>query len=393
MRLAWICWVVALASCGDDAIVVDAAAPGADGGSIGDAGGFVDGALLASAFTATGCASLDVTGGQTRCTGGAPLVVTFVPVGSGATTFQWTFASGEPSTSTEATPTVTFRWPGTYAVTLIASGAAGSTSASGTVVVTSNGVGAPCAATAECSAGLTCLCGNGGCPGALADGVCTRGCSGGGCGMAAVCADLTRGAPAVGDSDVDGGAPDGGTDDEWRRSICLPTCATSSDCRPGFTCRELPVLDSGAASGGSYSWQRACFADLLGDDGDACFSEWSMPDPGRCLSGRCDALGDRGLCTSDCASIACPSTAACAAFNDAPSARLCLARCDATHPCADPLLDCLPAHQTGSLGFTVPASEPAGATYCAPRRCMLPTDCPPSGMCVAEGSASFCVRP
>ena len=36
----------------------------------------------------------------------------------------------------------------------------------------------------------------------------------------------------------------------WRHPICLPSCAAAADCRPGFVCRELPVLAAGAVTGG-----------------------------------------------------------------------------------------------------------------------------------------------
>jgi hypothetical protein len=155
----------------------------------------------------------------------------------------------------------------------------------------------------------------------------------------------------------------------------------------------VPALAPFAASGGNYSWRRACFNDLLGDNGDACLLPTGNLSAAECLSGRCDPYGARGLCTSSCDDVACPSVDACAAFSAAPTAHLCLRRCDASHPCNDPLLACELAGQPGSLGFTVPGTEPAGATYCAPRRCDgTPSICAPSGSCVPMGGASYCVR-
>jgi hypothetical protein len=262
------------------------------------------------------------------------------------------------------------------------------------VIVTPGGAGASCRDDEDCdaAAGLTCLCGSGtSCPRGLAAGVCTRQCASSVCGGGELCADLSRGFSAP-MSLADGGVSDGGVSEVWRVPICLPMCSTSDDCRPGFVCRELPALVPEAPAGGTYSWRRACFADLLSDDGGSCVAPAGGLDPSRCLSGRCDPFGARGLCTSDCAAPGCPSNAACAAFNATPSSHLCLRRCDAANPCNDPLLACrtadLPPGQSGAFGFTVPASEPAGTTYCAPRRCSAPSDCAQWGRCIG----SFCVH-
>jgi hypothetical protein len=178
----------------------------------------------------------------------------------------------------------------------------------------------------------------------------------------------------------------------WRRALCLPACMVAGDCRVGLRCRELPALLPGAVSGGAYTWKRACFADALGDDGEACAAPDGQPEADRCLSGRCDALGARGLCTSDCSVTGCPSYAACVTFNGTPSKSQCLYRCDAAKVCpsGDPLLDCEPPGRAGGLGFSVPASEPVGATYCAPRRCSGASDCAPAGVCTTFGAGSFC---
>jgi hypothetical protein len=198
-----------------------------------------------------------------------------------------------------------------------------------------------------------------------------------------VCADLARGfvAPA------DGGVPDGGGADEWRDALCLPVCTDDSDCRPGFSCRELPALNSGQVSGGSFTWMKACFSDALGNVGDACAAADGLPDDARCLSGRCDPLGARGVCTADCATVMCPTTAGCAAFNGTPSDHQCLRRCDAQHPCDDPLLDCLAPGGSGAFGFTLSPADP-GTSYCAPKPCTTPADCAPAGTC----TSSFCTK-
>ncbi len=53
-----------------------------------------------------------------------------------ATSFQWTFAGGSPATSTDANPSVTWNTPGTYTVTLVAGNAAGQSTSTQSVVVT-----------------------------------------------------------------------------------------------------------------------------------------------------------------------------------------------------------------------------------------------------------------
>jgi hypothetical protein len=132
---------------------------------------------------------------------------------------------------------------------------------------------------------------------------------------------------------------------------------------------------------------------VLNDDGGSCVTPAGRLDPSRCLSGRCDPFGARGLCTSDCAATSCPSSDACATFNGTPSSHECLRRCDAANPCNDPLLECAKAGQPGSLGFSVPAGELPGTGYCAPRRCDAdPQSCAPSGTCTPLGGASYCVR-
>ncbi|MBO7133841.1 MAG: PKD domain-containing protein [Bacteroidales bacterium] len=48
--------------------------------------------------------------------------VSFTNLSINASTFYWTFAGGEPSTSTDVNPTVTYNTPGSYSVTLFAAG-------------------------------------------------------------------------------------------------------------------------------------------------------------------------------------------------------------------------------------------------------------------------------
>jgi hypothetical protein len=385
-----------LCGCGDETIELDGSVPPLDA-ALGDQGPFPDGgAPIFGAFSMVGCVQLTVVNGEPQCLGPAPLRLTFVPLLSGATTFVWTFSGGDPPMSMAMTPSVLYARPGSYPVMLAAGGPGGTIVAGGQVTVTSGGLGAPCSEDSDCdlAAGLTCLCGHGvsGCPGALGSGVCTRVCDDSSCNGGEVCADLSRGFSAP-MSFSDGGIADAGTAQPWREAICLPSCTSNDDCRAGLVCRDVPSLMLLGTSGGPYTWKRACFADALGDNGDACVAPSGDADPSACLSGRCDLYGARGLCTSPCDDFACPSTDACVAFEAAPAQHLCLRRCDAAHPCTDPLLACEPAGQPGSLGFTVPMSEPPGDTYCAPRRCDSdPTVCSPAGHCVAMAGASYCAR-
>jgi hypothetical protein len=382
--------------CGDESVEIDGSVLPLDA-SAGDLGPLPDGGVpLTGAFSVVGCGSLTVVDGEPLCYGPAPLRLTFVPLLSGATAFVWTFAGGDPPTSQAITPSVLFARPGSWDVMLAAGGPGGTIAAAGKIIVTAGGVGAPCGDDTDCDvgAGLTCLCGQGasGCPGALGGGVCTRVCDGDTCNGGEVCADLSRGVSAP-MSFSDGGIADGGVPQPWRHALCLPSCTTSDDCRAGLICRDVPSLMPFGMAGGPFTWRRACFADALGDDGDACMAPGGQADPASCLSGRCDLYGARGLCTSECDDISCPAADACAAFVAAPAQHLCLRRCDAQDPCTDPLLACQAAGQPGSLGFTVAAGEPAGATYCAPRRCDLDaTVCAPAGHCVPMNGASYCVR-
>lgn len=381
-----------LAGCGDGGGNIDQAVPTDLG--IGDLPAPLDGPLsLRGAFTVVGCATLDTSTGQPRCSGRAPLALTFVPLGAGVSTFVWTFPGADPAMSKAITPAVSYGTPGVYPVMLAAGGAAGTTTATGTVAVTSGGTASPCLDDTDCDAGagLFCVCkpGEPGCVGALGIGFCSRDCSGGVCAAGEICADFTRGAAFS-----PGGADGGVTSEVWRRALCLPACATGADCRAGLGCRELPALAAGGMAGDAYTWKRGCFADVGGDDGAACLDAAGQLDPSRCLSGQCEDFGARGLCASSCASTSdCPSVAACAALNGPPARSLCLRRCDASFACdADPLLDCEAADQVGGLGFSVTPAEPPATRYCAPLRCTMPAQCAPSGSCTAMGGGSFCLR-
>jgi hypothetical protein len=290
---------------------------------------------------------------------------------------------GVPSSSMQISPVVVYESPGSFDVVLGGGGTAGTASASGTVEVTTGELGAQCGADGDCISGLSCLCAGGTCPGALAAGVCSKPCVGGACDAGGRCVDFSRGKSTT-------DPPDGGYAG-FSSPICLPACTADADCRTGFRCRELPVLVAGAAAMGPYAWQHACYPPGGGDVGASCAAVDGDFDDAACLSGRCLQYGARGLCTSNCMTTTCPSTASCSAFAETPTDLLCLLRCDATHPCTDPLLACQTAGGTGGLGFPAPASDPAGTTYCSPRRCTMPSDCAPSGTCQVHGAASFCI--
>jgi PKD repeat protein len=380
--------------------------------NIGDLGATFDGpGPLRATFTVVGCATLDTSTGEPRCSGRAPLTLTFVPLGAGLSAYAWTFMGGTPATAKQMSPTATFATPGTYTVTLAAGGTAGTTTATGMIVVSAGTTGSPCLADTDCDAGagLFCVCkpGEAGCVGALSVGFCSRDCSGALCDAGQICADFTRGGAFV-PASVDGGGDDdggssgsGGSGDVWRRALCVPSCTAASDCASGLDCRSLPALTNGAVAGGSFTWLEGCFAAVGGDDGDSCASATGAPDDSRCLSGRCDPYGARGLCTSGCTTSAdCPTTAACATYNApalAATKQSCLRRCDTTtFACdGDPLLGCAKVIATGGLSFTTTPAEDANTKYCAPLACsptaMAPPDCTPSGSCTAVAGGDYCL--
>ncbi len=65
-------------------------------------------------------ASADFTADNTTISAGES--VTFTNLSVNASTYYWTFTGGNPSTSTDVNPTVTYETPGTYSVTLFAAG-------------------------------------------------------------------------------------------------------------------------------------------------------------------------------------------------------------------------------------------------------------------------------
>jgi len=388
-RLLALC-VVAAAACGDDYRDFDASVPhdaGVDDEGVPGEGGVPIRAL----FTIAGCDQLEFDmDARPKCTAPRQRPLTFVPLGVGVSTVVWTFASGSPPSSTLLTPEASWTQLGAYSVSLAAAGGGGTALGNGTVQIVPGGAGSACSADEDCdgSVGLSCLCGAGsGCPAELAAGLCARRCETTSCAPGEACVDLARGGVAP----VDGGAGgDGGATDAFRVRLCLPTCSTSATCRTGLSCLPLPEVAPGAALGAPYTWVRACFAPVLGEVGDACAAPDGTLEGSRCSTGRCEALGARGVCTDSCdVGAPCPDTAACVTM---PSiGPRCLRRCTAGEDCGDPLMQC-EGPGAGGLGFSLPPTEPPTTLLCAAKRCTQPSDCAPAGTCKTVGGAQFCVN-
>lgn len=323
----------------------------------------------------SGCAEVSITEGTYHCIGPVPLEITLATlVPPDATSYVWDFGDGAPP-STSPAPAHRYDQPGTFQITLVVGGPFGTISPPRLVqvTVTRATLGDWCEQGSQCQGGV-CLCGGAaeGCPPVLA-GTCSAECDA--CTSPGVCADL--------------GVRDATDLPTWRGPHCLLGCASAGDCpRSGFDCREVPTLDAT----GTRSWSGACLPDVLAEVGGGCPAAGGGLTPERCLSGSCLAVGLYGLCTDGCALAGCPSYAACVTFTGGPRTGepLCLARCSASRPCgADPDLGCEAADPAGDLGFSVlTPGEPAGATYCAPRRCGSSLDCPSGDCDLAAGG--FC---
>ncbi len=344
----------------------DAAGDGAADAPTFDAPPAADGIVPQSLdFTATGCDSFDL--GAARCTGAAPLTVTFSPIASPSLTqFLWDFGDGTPRSKQRA-PVHSYTYPGSFSVALVGAGQSGSLSRMRArfIVVPQTAPGQPCDVDAQCAGGQ-CVCGTADrCGGAFTRGVCAADCAADPCAAGTVCADLSAGAPAAPAI----AAP-------YQRALCLGACTDDKGCAAGQRCRLLPTSGGGAI----HAWVRACFAPVPADVGDPC----RAPDgtlPGQtCSSGVCAALGALGVCSATCdATGGCPSGAACARFGDGRS--LCLRTCAGSGDCAaDPLLACETAGAAGALGFNVITPGAPGAA-CAPRSCQAAADCQPAGTC------------
>ena len=324
-------------------------------------------APLSLDFTATGCGAFDL--GASRCSGGAPLTVTFSPIGSPSVTqFLWDFGDGTPM-SRDRSPRHSYTLPGTFTVTLVGDGASGSLSRTHAqfIAVAAAALGQLCDVDAQCASGLRCLCGSAtDCGGAFARGLCTVDCIGGACDSGAFCADLSLGTP----SNPSLVAP-------FQRALCVPPCTDDRACAAGLRCRQLPA----SAAGDIHTWMNGCFPAVPADVGKPCRAPNGTLSDAACAGGQCADLGALGLCTATCDETGgCPSGSACARFGD--GRLLCLRSCAAAADCgADPLLGCQAgAAAPGTLGFTV-ITAGAGPMACAPLPCQTMDDCQPAGVC------------
>lgn len=383
---------------------------GAKGDAAVDSGVYPDdgqGQGVLGLFTITGCGKLTFPGDEPRCEGLSPLSLQLVLLPIGVSSYRWQVvpANGtsdgglsdgglgsllDETQSRSRSPSFTLTRPGTYFVNLAVAGPGGTSSASGQIIVGTGDIGAPCRSDDQCQNGLRCLCAadkpgrDGACPGSLASGLCTKSCDGVACPTGSVCLNLSRSQTAL---------PDGGSGDGFRQPICVMPCSVDTDCRADQVCRELPQSKPGAAASAPLQFGKVCFASIPAGVGASCIGPDEQPSQSDCATGVCEALGSHDLCTLSCGA-GCPQSAACATWNGTvapvPSGPRCLGRCDASHPCADPLLDCLPGGGSGGLGFTL-VGEPMITQVCAPRRCSKAADCP-GGRCVTIGTASFCLR-
>lgn len=323
-------------------------------------------------FTATGCAPLDQE--PLRCSGVAPLTLSFVPVSTTAVAqVLWDFGD-QTAKSFELTPRHTYALPGSYDVTLVGGDATGAVSRtrSAFVVVRPNPLGSSCDVPEQCDPAqpMSCVCGAGaGCGASFPRGLCTTSCRDMPCTGSSVCADLTLGGAST-------------PQQPWRALLCLAGCEDDRGCGPGLHCRTLP---------GRYptgGWVKGCFAPEPGDVGAGCRLADGALHPEACLTGRCLDLGAYGVCSMDCRQATCPPGTVCAAFAGETA---CLRPCTPGHQCTeDPLLACEQPGWTGPKGFTA-TGLPAGGALCAPRRCTSDAACGASGRCQRVAGVGNCV--
>lgn len=326
---------------------------------------------LAVDFTISNCPRFEE---GPRCVGRAPLTLEFVPLGTASVTrYLWDFGDGTPKSSARA-PIHTYAFPGTYDVTLVGAGVAGSAPREHQrfVTVIANGAGDPCDVDEQCNAGLHCLCGSrdrAKCGPAFLRGLCGSSCERAPCQAPQVCADLSLPAGMTATT-------------PWQEPLCLRACQTDDECGPGLRCRDLPALTPPG------SWLRGCFPLASSPPGGPCRNPSGQLRNDACLTGLCLDVGANGLCSLDCSTAACPPGASCATMTD--GRQLCLPRCGPDFACdRDPLLACT-APNDGPLGFIIPGTT--GGTYCAPKPCTRHEDCGAAGLCRDDHNGAHCIR-
>ncbi|MBT8491532.1 MAG: PKD domain-containing protein, partial [Deltaproteobacteria bacterium] len=244
------------AACGDNVVPA-----GLDGGPPRDAAAGSDAAIPRDGapplawvdFTAGGCDfTLANPDAGPRCSGFAPLTVTFEPLSpSPIDEYRWRFGDETDDKTTEpaAQPVHTYAQTGLYDVSLSASGAGGSGSAvkSGFIEVLPAPASRPCTADEQCQAGQ-CICKDDDCAPAFAVGLCAASCDPETCPEGTVAAELS---------------PVDTADQDWEQCLCLQDCSTLG-CPSGTSCQDLK-----STSG----WSRACLpAGLLAPIGASCQS-------------------------------------------------------------------------------------------------------------------------
>jgi PKD repeat protein len=312
-------------------------------------------------FAIGGCGQYD----GIHCSGYAPMVVSFAPVGSPELTrFLWTFGDGTPAV-TERAPTHRYTRPGPYDVKVVGAGDVGSVEKLrvGVMQVDSVSVGGPCDLDVQCGQGFACTCLAGACGPAFSRGICSTPCPNGEC-LGATCVDVATPTAAGGPA---------------RSPLCLASCNEDGDCATGFVCSTLP-------GGGGARWQHACLPrGAVIPPGQSCRGANGELDDAACATGDCESAGTQGLCSAPCGpELPCPDGMACARF--AADRQICLPACDyVANACAtDPLLACQVPGDDG-VAFSAPDATP-GISYCAPKPCSRDDECTPRGHCAPDAT-------
>ena len=308
----------------------------------------------------TGCASLRRDHRAARCcTGTAPLVLSFSPVGSPEfTALQVDVRRRDDPLGMNRAPMHAYALPGSYQMSADRR-APGERLHPGQgppphVEVEPGAAGAPCDVDAQCATASRCACAPGtGCPPHSCAGCARPPATAATCGPGAVCASLALGRRR--------------TRVRRRASpVCVAACQTDPDCAPGFVCQTLPA----AGASNPDAWTRGCVPiGALADLGAPC----------RNANGSLDdaALRDRHLRRPRRArdlqrrlrrGSPLPRPNGLRAPRRRSSALS--GRMRSVRPCArDPLLACATATTAMRAdGFQVDAAAGSG-TYCAPKAC------------------------